>query len=274
MLEKSRTLAADQILFDWEDAVAPVQKEAARASLTRALSGAGGFKAPLLSVRINAIGTPWYEDDIAALATIAPHLTSIVLPKCAGASEVEKVATDLRKIEVGRESEIGIDAQVESALGLVNCAEIAAHPRVLSLSFGPLDFLADIGVATIGELDSSARLIEFALCNVIVGARSAGKLAFDGPVAEFRDQNKFEASALRSRALGFDGKWVIHPDQLESCNRIFTPTKEEAAAAADLVAKYEAALTKDGAINLGGTMVDEASYRIAQRTLRRSNAFS
>lgn len=274
MLEKSRTLTADQILFDWEDAVAPAQKEAARAALTRALSGASGFKAPILSVRINALGTPWYGDDIAALAAIAPRLTSIVLPKCASASEVERVAADLAKIALSKENEIGIDAQVESALGLVNCAEIAAQPRVLSLSFGPLDFLADIGVATTGELDSAARLIEFALCNVIVGARSAGKLAFDGPVAEFRNLDKFEASALRSRALGFDGKWVIHPDQLESCNRIYTPTKEEAAAASELVAKYEAALTKDGAINLGGTMVDEASFRIAQRTLRRSNAFS
>lgn len=273
MLENSRTLRADQILFDWEDSVAPSQKEAARAALARALGAADGFQAQILSVRINAISTPWYKGDIAALAAIAPNITSIVLPKCASVREIEQVTADLAKIEQRSKSEIGIDAQIEGALGLVKCAQIAAQRRVLSLSFGPLDFLADIGVATTGELTSAERLIEFALCNVIVGARSAGKLAFDGPVAEFRDLKKFEASALRSRALGFDGKWVIHPDQIQSCNRIYTPSEQEAASAENLLAKYGVALAESGAIDLGGTMVDEASYRIAQRTLRRRSAF-
>lgn len=274
MLEKARTLRADQILFDWEDSVAPSQKETARTALSKALAKSGGFQAAILSVRINALSTPWYREDMAALTAIAPYLTSIVLPKCSSAADIKTLAADLAQIEKAASVEIGIDAQIESALGLVNCAEIAAQPRVLSLSFGPLDFLADIGIATTGELDSADRLIEFALCNVIVGARSAGKLAFDGPIAEFRDLAKLEASAKRSRALGFDGKWAIHPDQIEVCNRIYTPTKDEVASATELVGKYEAALAKSGAINLSGLMVDEASYRIAQRTLRRSAAFS
>ena len=266
MIEKSKGLACDQILFDLEDSVAPSEKASARANLIKLFSSKPAFRARYISVRVNAINTNYFKDDLAALAQIsADALFSIVLPKVEKASEIDLLG--------GAHL---IDAQIESAAGLANLESIAAHPRCLSLSYGPLDFAADLGAA-LDDL-SESDLKEFTLyplMKILVAARANGKLAFDGPEVDIRNLDKFTQGATRVRALGFDGKWVIHPDQIELCNEIFTPSDSEYQSASVLIAKYESAKSQGlGAITDGDLMIDEASLRSAAKIVARHQAFN
>ena len=265
MVEKSKGLACDQILFDLEDSVAPSEKSSARANLIKLFSGKPAFRTRYISVRVNATRSPYFKDDLAALAQIpSDALFSIVLPKVEKASEIDLVGGALL-----------IDAQIESAAGLANVESIAAHPRCLSLSYGPLDFAADLG-ASLDDL-SESDLKEFTLyplMKILVAARANEKLAFDGPEVDIRNSEKFAQGATRVRALGFDGKWVIHPDQIELCNEIFTPSDSEYQGASELIAKYENAKSQGlGAISVGDLMIDEASLRSAAKIVARRQAF-
>ena len=266
MVEKSKGLACDQILFDLEDSVAPSEKASARANLIKLFSSEPTFRARYISVRVNATNTNYFKDDLSALAQIpADSLFSIVLPKVEKASEIDLVG-----------GAVLIDAQIESAAGLGNVESIAAHPRCLSLSFGPLDFAADLGAA-LDDL-SERDLKEFTLyplMKILVAARANGKLAFDGPEVDIRNLDKFIQGATRVRALGFDGKWVIHPDQIELCNEMFTPSDSEYQSASELIAKYENAKSQGlGAIADGDLMIDEASLRSAAKIVARRQAFN
>jgi citrate lyase subunit beta/citryl-CoA lyase len=266
MVEKSKGLTCDQIHYDLVDSVAPTEKASARANLIKLFSSKPAFRARYISIRVNATGTPYFKDDLAALAQIpADALFSIVLPKVEQANEIDLLGGALL-----------IDAQIESAAGLANVESIAAHPRCLSLSFGPLDFAADLGAA-LDDL-SESDLKEFTLyplMKILVAARANGKLAFDGPEVDIRNSEKFAQGATRVRALGFDGKWVIHPDQIELCNEIFTPSDSEYQSASELIAKYESAKSKGlGAIADGDLMIDEASLRSAAKIVARRHAFN
>ena len=266
MIEKSKGLACDQILFDLEDSVAPNEKVSARSNLIKLFSSKPAFRARYISVRVNATSTPYFKDDLAALAQIpSDALFSIVLPKVEQANEIDLLGGALL-----------IDAQIESAAGLANVESIAAHPRCLSLSYGPLDFAADLG-AGLDDL-SESDLKEFTLyplMKILVAARANGKLAFDGPEVDIRNSEKFAEGATRVRTLGFDGKWVIHPDQIELCNEIFTPSDSEYQGASELIAKYESAKSQGlGAIALGDLMIDEATLRSAAKIVARRQAFN
>jgi citrate lyase subunit beta/citryl-CoA lyase len=266
MIEKSKGLACDQILFDLEDSVAPNEKASARANLIKLFSSKPTFRARYISVRVNAANTPYFKDDLSALRQFpSGALFSIVLPKVEKASEIDLLG-----------DAIFVDAQIESAAGLTNVESIAAHPRCLSLSYGPLDFAADLG-ASLDDL-SESELKEFTiypLMKILVAARANGKLAFDGPEVDIRNSEKFAQGTTRVRALGFDGKWVIHPDQIELCNEIFTPSDSEYQSASELIAKYESAKSKGlGAIADGDLMIDEASLRIAAKIVARREAFN
>ena len=266
MVEKSKGLACDQILFDLEDSVAPSEKASARANLIKLFSGEPIFRARYISVRVNATNTNYFADDLATLAQIpAGSLFSIVLPKVEKESEIDLVG-----------GAVLIDAQIESAAGLANVESIAAHPRCLSLSFGPLDFAADLGAA-LDDLSESDRkeFTLYPLMKILVAARANGKLAFDGPEVDIRNLDKFIQGATRVRALGFDGKWVIHPDQIELCNKMFTPSDSEYQSASELIAKYESAKSQGlGAITDGDLMIDEASLRSAAKIVARHQAFN
>ena len=265
MIEKSKGLTCDQILFDLEDAVAPDEKASARENLIKLFAAKPTFRARYISIRVNATNTPYFQDDLAALNKIAAgSLFSVVLPKVESTSNLDLFG-----------SSYFIDAQIESAAGLSNVDKIAAHPRCISLSYGPLDFAADLG-ATLNAL-TEVDLKEFTLyplMKILVAARANGKLAFDGPEVDIRSSEKFTTGARRVRALGFDGKWVLHPDQIELCNEIFTPSESEYQRASELIARYESAQSQGlGAVTDGDQMIDEASRRLAAKIVARHEAF-
>ena len=265
MIEKSKGLAADQILFDLEDAVAPSEKASARENLSKLFASKPTFSARYLSIRVNAINTPYFKDDLSALNKIAAgSLFSIVLPKVESVSDLDLLGGSYL-----------IDGQIESAAGLSNVAPIAAHPRLISLSYGPLDFAADLGASldALTEIDAKEFTL-YPLMKILVAARANGKLAFDGPEVDIRNSEKFSTGARRVRALGFDGKWVLHPDQIELCNEIFTPSESEYQRASELIAKYEGAQSQGlGAATDGDLMIDEASRRHAAKIVTRYQAF-
>ena len=191
-------------------------------------------------------------------------LFSVVLPKVESASDLDLLG-----------SSYFIDAQIESATGLSNVDKIAAHPRLISLSYGPLDFAADLGASldALTEVDLKEFTL-YPLMKILVAARANGKLAFDGPEVDIHSSEKFSKSAKRSRALGFDGKWLLHPDQIELCNEIFTPSDSEYQRASDLIARYESAQSQGlGAVTDGDLMIDEASRRLAAKIVTRHEAF-
>jgi citrate lyase subunit beta/citryl-CoA lyase len=286
MVLKSTNLNADQVFFDWEDAVAPDQKQQAREIVHDALKSELKFRTNYLSIRINSATSNWFEQDLQAISKLnLSRIFSVVLPKVENLEMATQVSNQLEQIELKSGIEVGtvlIDAQIESAKGLLNAAQIASHSRVSSLSFGPLDFLADIGVPwttpSISNSNSAVEnLLQHALIETVIAAKANGKMAFDGPVVEVHDPAIFSASAAISRSLGFDGKWVLHPDQISQCNLVFTPSEEEYQKALSIVSKYEAAISDQanstGAMLADNMMIDEASIKLAQRTIARFQAF-
>lgn len=273
MIEKSKNFKVDQLFLDLEDAVAPDVKSLAR-QLVSAINR-DDFEAPFISIRINAIDTPWFNEDIELLkAQAGSWIDSIILPKVHTANDIEEFSQHLDDVEktFGRtKGSIAIDAQIESAKGLVNCEEIAACERVSSLNFGPADFMADLGAPA-----ESVTSHEYALMRILVAARAAGIAALDGPTLEVHDIAKFESSAQIAAAMGFDGKWVLHPDQIEACHRIFTPSQERFDEAACLLEAYEhftsTAGGSQGAAIYKGAMIDEASRKMARAVVGRGLA--
>lgn len=280
MVEKALATEADVVIIDLEDAVAPEQKVAARENVAQALRE-GDWRGRPRTFRMNALDTPWFVHDLATvIADAAGNVDLVVLPKAARAADVHTVATILASLErsVGSEP-ISIDAQIESAAGLTRCEAIAsASERVESLTFGPGDFAATLSMplAAIGMPDPwddayPGHRWDYALQRVLVAARAAGVRAIDGPYADFRDAEGFRRSCLTSRALGYDGKWCIHPAQVPIANVVFTATEAEIAWAEEVVqANAEAAAAGRGSFSLNGQMVDAATLRMAHAALARA----
>lgn len=286
MISKSVNLEADQIFFDWEDAVVSDQKSIAHATVTAFLNSDFSSRVELISIRVNAIHSGWHNSDVTALSAIPlQKLFSIVLPKVSNYSELDQYSETLSSLEQSQgvaPGTIKIDAQIEGVTGLINVESIAQHPRVSSISFGPLDFMADLGIFTTGSIASSNNptlqsLINYSLIKIVLAARSAGKMAFDGPSFEIHDQSAFIASAQVSRSLGFDGKWVLHPNQITICNEFYSPSKEEYDQAVSILDAYQQAgdvqQGSRGASMHDGVMIDEASRQIALKVVARQNAF-
>lgn len=273
MIGKALEFQVDQIFLDLEDAVAPDAKERARALISSA--GQKNFKASTVSIRINAIESAWFESDFEMLkAGVGRWIDSVIVPKVRDVHDIEQISARLDEIEkiLGRAPrEIAIDAQIESAQGLVNCESIARAHRVTSLNFGPADFMADLG-APAEEVTSN----EYALMRILVAARAAGISAIDGPTLEVRDVSKFERSAAISAAMGFDGKWVLHPDQIDACHAAFTPTQARFDEASCLLEAYEHFTShsggEKGAVIYKDAMIDEASRKMALAIFSRGRA--
>jgi citrate lyase subunit beta/citryl-CoA lyase len=251
MLAKAPSLAADEVIVDLEDAVAAEDKEEARKlALTVLCRGPLGRTTAL---RVNARSTPWWENDLRAAAEARPDV--VVVPKVESPEDVA-AAGDL--LPAG----IGLEAQIETARGLVEAERIAAAGGALeALVFGPADLAASLGVPvlTIGAGSS-----DYALARVVSAARSEGLQALDGPHARLGDDLGLVLSARRALEHGYDGKWVIHPSQLEPVNRIFTPSPADVERAQRLL---DAAR---GAARFEGELVDEASRKLAEALLRRA----
>ncbi len=257
MLAKAVELDADEVVLDLEDGVAPTDKEQARENVVRAVA-AGGFRATV-AVRVNGVGTRWHDDDLAALAGARPDC--VVVPKVDGPELLEAV-----RVPDG----VGLEAQIETAAGLVNVERTATHPRLEALVFGPGDFGASLGVPvlTVGASDPAypGDQWHYPLARIVVAARAFGLQAIDGPYARLDDLDGFRAAARRTQLLGYDGKWVIHPDQIAPCNELFTPTAEQVERAERILEGVT------GAARLNGEMVDEATRKLAEAIVLRARA--
>jgi citrate lyase subunit beta/citryl-CoA lyase len=271
MIAKAQSLAVDSLFFDLEDSVSPQSKIAARALISQSVKRSL-FSAPFISVRVNARDTPFIADDLALLSGgLAREIDSIIFPKINSIDDCNWMDDQLASVEKAAGIAVGtvaIDAQIESAQGLQNVNQIAGHPRVISLSFGPLDFLADIGAPTLHINESTQAIINHALAQILIAARANGIEALDGPTVDYKNPETFERSALKIYSMGFDGKWLIHPSQIELCHKVFTPTIEEFKSAIALLKDYEG----QGVIVRDQVMVDAASIRMAQVVMSRGVA--
>jgi len=252
MLARAASLPADEVILDLEDAVAPADKDAAREQGAAAIRTRPGRTTAL---RVNARGTRWWEDDLRAAAEAGPDV--VVLPKVESPDDVAAAAGLLP-------AGIGLEAQIETARGLVEVERIAAAGHGLeALVLGPADLAASLGVPV---LTIGAGASEYALARIAVAARANGLQALDGPWAALEDDEGLLASARRALAHGYDGKWVIHPSQIEPVNEVFTPGEEELARAERILAAGEGALRHEG------ELVDAASRRLAEALLARGRA--
>jgi citrate lyase subunit beta/citryl-CoA lyase len=278
MIEKALASAADVAFLDLEDAVAPSEKPGARAHVIAALRDMDWRGKPR-AFRINALDTPYcYRDLVEIVEAAGDRIDLVVVPKVNRPEDVHVVATLLGQIEqhAGIACRIGIEVQIETAEGLINCEHIAtASPRIEAIIFGPGDYaasarmpLAQIGVP--GEWDTTypGHRWHYPMSRILVAGRAAGLRVIDGPFADFRDDDGFRRSCRVARALGYDGKWCIHPAQIPIANEVFTPSDEEIAWARRVVDTYASATeTGLGSLAIDGKMIDAASIRVAEHVL-------
>ena len=281
MLGKAPTLPADQVFMDLEDSVAPLAKDEARGNVIDALKN-NDWGDKIVVVRINSIDTQWAADDLKTVIEAAgSYLDCVMVPKVQYAHEIHFVDHMLRMIETnfGLEKRIGIEAQIETATGLENINEIAhASDRIETLIFGPADMSASLGLPTV-----TAGLPmpgypgdhwHWVLERILVAARDAGLQAIDGPYLLIKDLDGFREMSVRARALGYDGKWALHPGQIDVLNEVFTPTQEEYDKAEALLEAYKHATDIEvrGAVMFGNEMIDEASRKMAVQFAERGRA--
>ena len=276
MLDKSKGLPADQVFLDLEDSVAPLAKDEARHNIVSALNE-GGYGDKVRSVRVNDLTTSWtYRDVVTVVEGAGANLDAIMLPKVQTAEQVHWLDITLTQIEqtmgydVGR---IGIEAQIENALGLINVDAIAAaSQRVETIIFGPADFMASINMKSlvVGEQPpgyAEGDAYHYILMRILMAARAYDKQAIDGPYLQIRDVDGYRRVAERSAALGFDGKWVLHPGQIDVANEVYSPRQDDYDHAELILDAYDyytsAAGGARGAVMLGSEMIDEASRKMA-----------
>jgi citrate lyase subunit beta / citryl-CoA lyase len=282
MMGKAPNLGADMVFLDLEDAVAPLEKEAARDKVVKAINDLD-WGDTVLCVRVNAWDTKWtYRDVIHVVENSSERLDEIMLPKVQSAADVQALDMLLTQIEetTGRTSTVGIEAQIETAGGLINVEEIcAASPRLETIVFGPADFAASTempvltGGVQIAEYPGDH--FHYVFSKILMAGRANGLQVIDGPYLKIRELDALREYSMRPRILGYDGKWALHPDQVKVINEVFTPTQEQFDHAIDLLEAYEKATTeggageRKGAVMFGDEMIDEASRKMATKFLRR-----
>jgi citrate lyase subunit beta / citryl-CoA lyase len=279
-LAKAPSLDADMFFLDLEDAVAPLEKEAARAKVVAAVREQEWGDA-VLCVRVNAWDTKWtYGDVIEVVGQAGPRLDEIMLPKVQSAAEVVALDLLLTQVEINHglpAGHIGIEAQIETARGLINVEEIcAASPRTETVILGPVDFSASMGMPSLsGGLlipEYPGDYFHYVFMKILMAGRANGLQVIDGPYVKVRDPDGFREYARRSQILGYDGKWSLHPDQVTILNEIFSPTQEQFDKALDVLDSYREATTegeRKGAVMFGDEMIDEASRKVAATLVSR-----
>ena len=278
-LAKAPTVTADMTFLDLEDSVAPNEKVAARAKVVHAIR-THDWGERVLCVRVNAWDTSWtYADVIEVVAHAGPRLDEIMLPKVQCASDV--VAMDLLLTQVEKNAglpagHIGIEAQIETAKGLINVEEIcAASPRLETIVFGPADFSASIGmpVTTIDETihDGPSNPFSYVFAKILMAGRANGLQVIDGPFLKVRDNDALRFAAQISYSYGFDGKWALTPDQALVLNDVYSPSQALFDKSYDILDAYRVATEQDhaGAVMFGDEMIDEASAKIAHSFVAR-----
>lgn len=290
-IEKAAQSAADVIFLDLEDAVAPSEKVTARANAIAALNDIDwGDKT--LQVRINGLDTEYMYRDVIDIVEACPRLDMLLIPKVGVPADVYMVDTLVTQIEMTkqRSKRLGFDLLIETALGMSNVEAIAASSsRIEALSFGVGDYGAstrarstyiggndpDYGVLTPPDAQGkrefhSGDMWHYAMSRVLVAARAYGLRPIDGPFANFSDPHEYEAVARRAAALGFEGKWAIHPTQIEIANQVFSPSEKEIAYARLIMqAMAEAQREGRGAVSMDGRLIDIASIKMAENLLRK-----
>jgi citrate lyase subunit beta/citryl-CoA lyase len=281
-LARAQALAADEVFLDLEDAVAPDAKPAARRAVIAALMS-GDWGAKIRAVRVNGASTRWaYRDVIDVVEQAGRQLDAIVLPKVSGPAQVNWLDLLLGQIEQqaglppGR---IGIEAQIEDARGLADVDAIAgSSPRLEALVFGPADFMASVGMRSL-EIGAQPAgypgdAFGYPKMRMLVAARSHGLQAIDGPHAAIADIEGLRRSAVAAAALGYDGKWVLHPGQIDVVNQAFAPDQADYDRAELILEAYDYYTTVEsrGAAMLDGEMIDEASRKVALVAAARGRA--
>ena len=260
-LEKARGLACDAILFDLEDAVTPDEKENARNTLVAALKEDGyGGRARI--VRVNGFDTPWGHDDVEALDGL--ELDGVLLPKVSSRDHVEELAGIAS-------ADVPLWAMMETPLGMLNANEIAEHPRMAGFVMGTNDLVKELGCET--PADRMPLMASLQMC--LLAARAHGLIALDGVYNKYLDEDGLRAECAQGRALGFDGKSLIHPAQLEIANQVFAPTEEEIELARRQIAAYEEAQASgQGVAVVDGKIVENLHVATANSILAKAAAIA
>jgi malyl-CoA/(S)-citramalyl-CoA lyase len=294
MFEKAAATAADVIFLDVEDAVAPDDKERARANIVQGINDID-WGSKTLMVRINGLDTHFMYRDVIDIVEACPRLDMILIPKVGVPQDVYAVDMLLTQIESakGRSKRIGLEVLIETALGMANVEAIAQSSRRLeAMSFGVADYAAstrarttviggvnrDSGVLT--DKDEAGKRAYFwtdpwhaAQTRMLVACRAYGLRPIDGPFGDFADPDGFIAAANRAAVLGYEGKWAIHPSQIPLANQVFTPSEAEVTKARRIMdAMAQAAREGKGAVSLDGRLIDIASIRMAEALLAKAGA--
>jgi citrate lyase subunit beta / citryl-CoA lyase len=273
-LAKAPSLAADMFILDLEDAVSPLEKDEARPRVVEAVRSQD-WRDAVLCVRVNGWETTWtYRDVIEVVGRAGERLDEVMLPKVESAAQVQALGMLLSQVEADAGlpvGHIGIEAQIESARGLINVEEIcAASPRLETIILGPVDFAASIGMPSLeGGLlipGYPGDYFHYVFMKILMAGRANGLQVIDGPYVKVRDPEGFAEYARRSQVLGFDGKWSLHPDQIAILNELFAPTQQQFDRACQVLAAYREATEegeRKGAVMFGDEMIDEASRKAA-----------
>lgn len=284
MMEKALTCDADYVFLDLEDAVAPDDKLQARKNIIEALNDLdwkGNGKT--VSVRINGLDTHYmYRDLVDVVEQAGSKLDTILIPKVGDTGDVYMVDAMVTQIEeaMGLTNKIGIEALIETALGMANVEAIAtSSPRMEAMHFGVADYAASNRARTvnIGGLnpDYPGDQWHSAISRMTVACRAYGLRPIDGPFGDFNDPEGFLLAAKRGAALGVEGKWAIHPKQIELANEVFTPPEAEVTKANRILEELDkAAKEGKGAASLDGKMIDAASARMAENVVRAADAIA
>ena len=277
MTAKALNSEADVVMLDMEDSVPLDAKEAARSQIVDSLRSLS-WEDKTVAVRINGLDTPFgYKDILAVAEKAGDRIDTIVVPKVNHPKDIHFVDRLLDGIEMhkGYKVRIGIEASIESAQGLEHVSDTAcSSDRIRTLVFGIADYSASVGARLMsisghGEKEDNiypGHRWHFSLSRIVMAAKANGLLAIDAPYGNFKDREGLEKSATMSASLGFDGKWVIHPGQIETVNAVFTPSEEDIARAEKVIKAHAEAVKKGrGAVAIDGRMVDNATIRLANQ---------
>ncbi len=278
-LGKAPSVPADMTFLDLEDSVAPLEKVDARAKVATAIRDLP-WDDRVLCVRVNAWDTQWtYGDVIDVVSNSGERLDEIMLPKVQRAAEVVALDLLLTQIELNvglPPGHIGIEAQIETTRGLINVEDIcAASPRLEAIIFGPADFAASMempvltGGVQIPEYPGDH--FHYVISKILMAGRANGLQVIDGPFLKVREPDAFRDFCQRTRVLGYDGKWALHPDQVTILNELFSPTQEQYDRAWAILDAYKEATETErkGAVMFGDEMIDEASRKMAVKFVTR-----
>ena len=274
-LAKAPTVDADMVVLDLEDSVLPAEKEPARGRVVGAVRGAD-WGDRVVCVRVNAWETAWTAFDVIAVVKGAgPRLDEVMLPKVQSPAEVVALDLLLGQVEAGAglpRGHIGIEVQIETAQGLLEVEAIcAASPRVEAVVFGPADFAASMEMPAltggVHVADYPGDHFHYVFSRILVAGRAAGIQVIDGPFLDLHDNDALRDYCRRTKALGFDGKWAIHPEQVPVLNQVYAPTQEQFERAVALLDAFRVAT--DGAAVFDGAMIDEASRKMALKLVAR-----